>query len=300
MALYRRGTAADSRLVYDIFETTIDDLARRTGGNANSTADDPEAWQVRQPLFEHLAATGDEWWIAEDETSRLPIGYARSIVRDGVRELTEFFVLPTAQARGVGRELLSRAFPADVGHRAIVSTIDPRAIARYLGTGLSARASIAGFEAAPRPISIDSDLERSPIEPGSLPLDALGDIDRAILGFRRDVDHRWLATQRRGWIYRRAGAAVGYAYHPSRPLWGGPYATLDARDLPRVLADAESAAATAGHASVSFDLPLVARSGIDHLLARGFRIDPFVMLYFTDGPIEGLDRYVLTSPPFFA
>jgi hypothetical protein len=35
-------------------------------------------------------------------------------------------------------------------------------------------------------------------------------------------------------------------------------------------------------------------------LARGFRIDPFVMIYFTDGPIDGLDRYVLTSPPFFA
>jgi hypothetical protein len=25
-----------------------------------------------------------------------------------------------------------------------------------------------------------------------------------------------------------------------------------------------------------------------------------VMLFFTDGPIDGLDRYVLTSPPFFA
>jgi hypothetical protein len=51
---------------------------------------------------------------------------------------------------------------------------------------------------------------------------------------------------------------------------------------------------------VTFDLSLVARAGFDHLLARGFRLDPFLMLYFTDGPSDRLDRYVLTSPPFFA
>jgi hypothetical protein len=50
---------------------------------------------------------------------------------------------------------------------------------------------------------------------------------------------------------------------------------------------------------VTFDTPMVARPAIDHLLGRGFRVDPFVMLVFTDGPIDRLDGYVLTSPPFF-
>ena len=72
-----------------------------------------------------------------------------------------------------------------------------------------------------------------------------------------------------------------------------------AADLPVLLADAETAASEAGHATVSFDMALVARSAIDHLLGRGFRVDPFMMLFFTDGPVDGLDRYVLTSPPFF-
>ena len=67
-----------------------------------------------------------------------------------------------------------------------------------------------------------------------------------------------------------------------------------------LLADGEAAAARAGHAFVTFDTPMVARPAIDHLLGRGFRVDPFVMLVFTDGPIDHLDRYVLTSPPFFA
>jgi hypothetical protein len=113
------------------------------------------------------------------------------------------------------------------------------------------------------------------------------------------VDHRWLATQRDGWLYRRAGNAVGYGYHPSRAGWGGPYAALSPADVPVLLADGEAAAARAGHAFATFDTPMVARPAIDHLLGRGFRVDPFVMLVFTDGPIDRLDGYVLTSPPFF-
>ena len=300
MTRYRPGTPADSRLAFDIFETTIDDLSRRTATTMSATAGDPAAWDKRRPLFDHLAATGDQWWFAEDEMSGEALGYARSIVRDGVRELTEFFVLPTAQAAGVGRELIARAFPDDTRHRAIVATTDARAIARYLKAGLSGRAAMIGFEAAPRPVSLPTDLERQPIPAASPQLDALGEIDRALLGFRRDEDHRWLASQRRGWLYARAGEPVAYGYHPSMPMWGGPYASLDPADLPVLLADGETAAASAGHAIVTFDLALTARHGIEHLLKRGFRVDPFVMLFFTDGPVDGLDRYVLTSPPFFA
>ena len=300
---FRPASADDSRTCFAIFEAAIDELGARTGGGANATAGDPEAWEVRRPLFEHLAATADAWWIAEDEATSGGLGYARSILRDGVRELTEFFVRPEVQARGIGRGLLERTFPsAGARHRAIVATVDTRAIARYLRAGLAARASMAGFVAAPRSIAVPPDLSREPIGPEPPPetLGSLGDVDRAVLGFRRDVDHRWLASQRPGWLYRRGGAVVAYGYHPARPLWGGPFAALDPSDLPVLLADAETAAAAAGHDAVSFDLPLVARPAIDHLLGRGLRVDPFVMLFFTDGPVDGLDRYCLTSPPFFA
>jgi len=301
MARFRPGTPDDTRACFDIFETTVDDLGRRTGGNANSTAGDPAAFDIRRPLFDHLASTAELWWIAEDEATGRPVGYARSILRDGVRELTEFFVLPDVQSGGIGRGLLERTFPAEgARHRAIVATIDTRAIARYLKTGLDARLPMIGWEGAPRDDPLASDLSHEPIDPADLPVEELGAIDAAILDFRRDVDHRWLATQREGWLYRRAGDAVGYGYHASLAGWGGPYAALSASDLPVLLADGEAAAARAGHAFVTFDTPTVARPAIDHLLARGFRVDPFVMLVFTDGPIDRLDGYVLTSPPFFA
>jgi GNAT superfamily N-acetyltransferase len=300
MVSYRPGTASDTRTCFDIFEISVDDLGRRTGGSANATAGEPDAFGTRRPLFDHLAATSDQWWIAEDDSGRA-VGYARSIVRDGVRELTEFFVLPDAQSAGVGRGLLERAFPVDgARHRAIVATIDPRAIARYLRTGLEARLPMIGLEGVPRDEPLATDLEREAIDPSEPPLEALATIDRQTLDFRRDEDHRWLASQRSGVLYRRAGEPVGYGYHPSRPAWGGPYAALSATDVPILLADGEAAAARAGHATVTFDVPMRDREALDHLLARGFRVDPFVMLFFTDGPVDGLDGYVLTSPPFFA
>jgi GNAT superfamily N-acetyltransferase len=301
MTRYRPGTPADTRTCFDIFEVTVDDLGRRTGGGANSTSGDPDAFEIRRPMFEHLAATADQWWVAEDDATGRAVGYARSIVRDDVRELTEFFVLPDAQSAGVGRGLLERAFPdAGARHRAIVATIDPRAIARYLRAGLDARLPMIGLEGAPRDERLETDLVREAIDPDEPPLEGLAEVDRRLLGFRRDEDHRWLASQRPGVVYLRDASLVGYGYHPTRPLWGGPYATLEAADLPVLIADGEAAAAAAGHATVSFDVALTARPALDHLLGRGFRVDPFVMLFFTDGPVDGLDRYVLTSPPFFA
>jgi len=299
MAHLRPATDADSRACFELFEETIDDLGRRTGVIANDTAGDPGAWETRRPLFDHLAATFDAWWVAEDGDGVL-VGYARSILRDGTRELTEFFVRPGAQAAGVGRELLARTFPADgARHRSIIATTDNRAIARYLRAGLEGRVPMVGFEATPRPVTIETDLEREPLQPSGATVEEIGQLDRRLIGFRRDEDHRWLAAQRAGWVYRRAGAIVGYGYHPARPSWGGPFAAADPSDLPVLLADAETTAAEMGQATITFDVALVARSAVDHLLGRGYRIDPFVMLYFSDVEPAGLDRYVLTSPPFF-
>ncbi|MFL5673445.1 MAG: GNAT family N-acetyltransferase [Chloroflexota bacterium] len=299
MTTYRRGTAADSEPCFRVFEAAISDLGQRTGTIASSPGNEPWPWEIRRSLFDHLALTADEWWIAENDSPAI-VGYARSIERDGTRELTEFFVHPAAQAGGVGRELLARAFPvAGARHRSIIATIDNRAVSRYLRSGLAGRLPIAGFEATPRSVAIETDLVREPIVATDRTLEALAMIDRSLLGFRRDVDHRWLATDRTGWLYRRAGEPAAYGYHQGTEGWGGPYAALEAEDLPVILADAETAAFESGHAAVYFAVALVARTAIDHLFARGFRVDPFLMLFFTDGPIDGLDRYVLTSPPFF-
>lgn len=297
---YRPGSIADSRLAFEIFETTIDDLGLRMSANSNSTAGDPDAWERRRrPLFEHLARTADRFWIAEHDGR--PIGYARSILRDRVRELTEFFVLPGAQSNGVGRELLERAFPAEgARHRTLIATVDVRAVARYVRSGLDGRFPIFSFGRAPEEVSVTSDLHAEPLVTDRATLSRLATIDRELLGYRRDVDHRWFAEQRPGQVYRRGGDIVAYGYEPIAPSWGGPYAALDPADLPRLLADAETCAHRAGHQEVWFDVALINRTALDYLLGRGYRLESFPMIFFADADLGRFDRYLSFSPSFIA
>jgi len=296
---YRRGSPADSRLLFGIFEAAIDDLSSRMQASGNATAGDPAAWERRRPLYEHLARTCEQLWIAEDDGR--PIGYARSILRDGVRELTELFVVPDQQSNGAGRELLERAFPADgARHRTLLATFDVRAVARYLRCGLDGRLPIFSVNRAPEPVAVASDLQAEPLATDAATLARLAEIDRELLGYRRDIDHRWFAQQRRGQVYRRGADIVAYGYAPIVAGWGGPYAALDATDLPRLLADAESEAHRAGHPEISFDVALINRAALDHLLGRGYRLQSFPMIFFSDGELGRLDRYVFFSPAFLA
>lgn len=298
MLTYRSGSRADAQTAFAIFEPTIDHLVARLGGTGNATSGDPAAWDRRRPLFEHLGATGDQFWFAEIDGR--PVGYARSIVRGSTRELTEFFVLPDAQGDGIGRGLIDRALPDDDLDRTIIATGELPAIACYLKMGVNGRFPIYGFGRKPEAIDLATDLTRSPLDLDPGVLDALAAIDEPILGFRRDVDHRWLASQRSGLIYRREGRIVGYGFHATAVGWGGPFAVLDPADMPVLLADAERAAFQAGQAEVAFDVPLVNREAVAHLIARGYRLDPFHMLFLSDAEPGRFDRYIVCGPPFFA
>ena len=64
-------------------------------------------------------------------------------------------------------------------------------------------------------------------------LSTLAEIDKATLGFQRDVDQQWFLANRRGFLYLRDGRPVGYGYVGEN---SGPFALLDAADFPAVLA----------------------------------------------------------------
>jgi hypothetical protein len=296
---YRPGTIDDSLTVYNIFHETINDFSRRIGVQAITGGDDPAVmaslWDTRRPMFEHLALTAEHFWIAEEAGQA--IGYARSILRDGSRELTEYFVLPGRQSAGVGRELLARAFPPDgATHRSIIATIDPRAQARYLQTGVYPRFPLYYFERAPEPVSIPTDLSIEPMAESPQTLAALGGIDRAILGHRRDIDHAWLMADRNGFLYSRGGQPVGYGYTGQRR---GPFALLDDADTPAVLAHAETFAHALGLTSFGVEVPLINAAAIQYLLARRFKMDAFFAFFMCDRPFGKFENYIVHSPPFF-
>jgi GNAT superfamily N-acetyltransferase len=298
----RQATLDDARTTFEIFRQSIVDLGNRMGVQTITGADDPDVleklWERRRPLFEHLSRTAEHNWLAESEGRA--VGYARSIMRDGVRQLTEFFVIPTAQSSGVGKSLLEYAFPSDdARRRVIIATTDSRAVARYLKTGVYPRFPIYYFSTDAQKRKVKTDLAFEQASASINTLDAIRAIDKVVIGYSRDLDHLWKLEQSPVYLYRRDNAVVGYGYTGWNP---GPFALLDADDFPAVLAHAESLSVehTEHNARFGVEVPLVNRAASDYLLAQGFKMDTFFANFMSDEPFGQYENYILSSPPFFS
>ncbi len=295
----RPGTEADSYAVFQVFERSLADLNTRLGVAPSARSSGPDhvarMWAERQPLYEHLARTCDQFWVAEHQ-GRI-VGYARATLRQAVRQLTELFVLPNVQSRGLGRALLERAFPpGEDGQRCIIASPDTRAQALYLKSGVTPRCPLYYFWRTPEQVRLAPEITAQPLSPTPQAVNLLGEIDRRLLGFRRDVDHAWLLEDREGFLYERGGTPVGYGYVGHR---SGPFAVAHPEDWAAVLAHAESTAALAGREHFGLEVPTINRPAVEHLLQRSFRLDSFVAIWMSDEPFARLEDYILTSPPFF-
>lgn len=296
--LYRHGTSADMRAANEVAERSFDDLVRRNGWSNAEPIDDAgleRELEEQRTLYEHLTETAEHFWVAE--RAGKVVGVARSTLRDGLRQLTELFVLPEEQSVGIGSELLRRSFPTDGADvHCILATPDPAALALYMKAGVFIRFPNFVFTRVPETVSVETDLTFEPIELSLDVLAVLGHIDLEVLGHRRDVDHRWLLSDRQSFLYRQAGNVVGYGYAGKI---SGPFALLDPADFPAVLAHAESLAAADGHDSVTVVVPVINETAVRYLLHHGFRLEPFFSYLMSDKPFGRFDRYIETTPTFF-
>jgi GNAT superfamily N-acetyltransferase len=294
----REGTPADVRPAFAVFRRALWDYFRRAGylGPDDPVEPDVEAsWSRQGPFIEHLARTAAQFWVAETDDGTVA-GIARSTERAGLVELTEFFVDPTLQARGVGRSLLDRAFPLGWGtHRSVIATLDPRALSLYLRFGVHAGGLMADFSRAPVDERLATDLELAPGGVGDLA--AVLDVEEQVLGHPRAVDIEFLMSARPLTLARRRGRVVGFGFG-SAGRGGGPMAVLDPADLPPLLAHLEAEAAASGNETFEVSVSLANRSALDHLLARRFRLDPFYTVLLENEAFVQFDRYVLTNPAF--
>lgn len=293
----RPGTPADSPTLFQVFVAAFADLNQRL--NLETAFTQPafveQFWQRTALLWDHLAHTESRFFVAERNGQI--IGYARSIDRNGVRQLTEFFVHPHSQSAGVGRELLALAFPADdIGRKLIIASSDSRAQSLYLKSGVSPRFHIQYFYKKPEQVYLANDL--SIASPADTPESqaALDRIDRAVLGFTRSQEHTFLLADRACNLVYRGGEVVGYAYMGKST---GPIALLDPGDFPAVLAYAENAGAERGDRNLGIQVPMINRAAVDYLLERGFRMDPLPSHFMSNEPLGNLEQYICTSPPFF-
>src|SRR5437762_13635715 len=144
----RRATPDDAEACHEVLWRSVTDFGTRNGTPLDGTAAD--WWASGERLQRFLAVHAAEWWVAEEPGAGTVIGYGRSIERDGLFELTEFFVLPTNQSRGIGKALIERAFPIGRGDiRSIIATTDVRALSRYYAAGTVARFPILTLVGTP-------------------------------------------------------------------------------------------------------------------------------------------------------
>jgi len=295
---YRRGTIQDSHSLYSVLAQSLCDFDRRTGtpdheNGWNDPAVVAELWESLQPLYLHLATTADQYWVAQQENQI--IGYARSILGNDIRVLTEFFVLPAHQSGGVGRALFARAFPVDgVRRRVINATTNIGARALYLKSGVYARFPIQYLSREPALTRVATDLVFVPASATPQTLAALRAIDTAVLDFERDAEHQFLLDTRNAYLYYRGADVVGYGYISNGI---GPVALLDESDYPAVLAHAENAAVERGDKQISVEVPLINRAAVDYLLARKFQLGRGVILFMSNEAFGRFENYIISSPP---
>ena len=294
----RPGDPADSRAVFDVFLPAVNDLARRLGSPWDPQPE--ELWARLEPMFAMLADEAAEWWVAEASDTGSVIGHARSIERDGLFELSEFFVLPERQAAGIGRQLLERAFPAERGEvRAIIATTDARAQARYYAAGTAARFPILSLTGPPGVATgagpLDGTLEAQPATPDDI--GPMNELERSVLGFARGREFGCLFVHRDGFVYRRRARLAGYAF--IGPRGGiGPVAAAEPADLPGMLDHLERMAADRQLAELTVDVPGPNEAALRHLIARRLKIDSSLTLFMSSRPFGQFDRFIGFSPPF--
>jgi GNAT superfamily N-acetyltransferase len=285
----RRGMPADTRPAFEVSMAAMRDLFARQG---NEWKLDPELfWTALQSFLTHLAAHAAEWWIAEDSSGTM-IGYARSVERGGLFELSEIFIRPERQSAGLGRQLIERAFPLGRGEvRVIIATTDVRALSRYYAAGTVARFAMASLSGQPKPTKW-GEIEVASASPGDVA--ELAAIEEAVVGYARHADYSWLFEQREGYLYRRAGRNVGFAFFSETGQ--GPIAALEPADLRPILLHLEARAHSRGLESISFEVPTINEVAMQHLLGRGFQIDAPLNLLMSNVPFGKFDRFVSFSP----
>jgi GNAT superfamily N-acetyltransferase len=293
---YRRATSDDVAACHELMWESVTDLGRRQGTPLEGSATD--WWSSSEPLNLLLARIAAEWWVAEETGSGRLVGFARSIERDGLWELTEFFVRPDQQSRGLGKALLERAFPAGRGAvRSIVATSDVRAQARYYAAGTVARFPLYTLAAVPGDPEPTREVMAEPID-GERAIEAQRAIERTVLGHRRSDDEiRWLLDRRQGHLYRRADRVIGFSFVGRDGA--GPMAALEPSDLPEILLHVEGLARTIGVQRLELQVPAPNAVAIHHLMGRRYRFDSWINILMSDRPFGQFDRFIPFGPPLF-
>jgi GNAT superfamily N-acetyltransferase len=293
----RRGEEKDQFAVFKTFRISLSGLLRDLGlvEDLPTLKDIEKLYPYYQSYLKHIFDTCDQFWVAEANGE--VVGYARSILRDGIRQLTEFFILPDYQSQKAGKRLLELCFPrAGAQNRVICASPDPRALSRYLKTGLRSQFTIYEWSRKPEIIPFETDLVIETMSDTPRTISALYNIDRTIIGYTREIDHHWLMEHRHGHLYSRNEKVVGYSYFEHR---AGPIAMLHNSDFSTALAHIETEMTKT--VDEVFDeiilcVPMNNPTALEYVLKRGYQISFFFEHFLTEQSFGQYENYIFIDP----
>jgi GNAT superfamily N-acetyltransferase len=290
---------------------TYDDLEEagrvvQEAGNELRVRHGRQPWPAPPPIaFPKfcLAEDPDGLWVAEHR--KIIVGFGFSWMTEKYWFLSQLFVRPKTQAKGIGQVLLSKTLTqAERDGATIRALITPAyniaSTGLYLHNGLYPRELLYRMAAPAQAVAqnlADAGCG-TPIAPWPEPREWMAEIDEALLGLRRDLHHRFLLGDgaARGVRISRAGRTAGYTYI-SAEGHVGPLAIAPDTDAKAVVTTALRCALESKPSQVSMIVPGRADVVMKAVLGLGFRIEePYVLM--ASRPFGNWCNYLPRTPGF--
>ena len=251
-----------------------------------------------------LAQDPSGLWVAENGDTI--IGFGFSWMTETFWFLSQLFVRPETQAKGIGQALLLKTLMQaernGAANRALITpAYNIASTGLYLKNGLYPRELLYRMAAPAQAVAqnlVDPDYDITPIAPWPQSAEWTGRIDQELLGYRRDLHHQFLlgGFAARAVRIEHAGRAAGYAYI-STEGHVGPLAISPDADAKAVVTTALRCALEGSARQVSMIVPGRAEIVMQTALALGFRIeDPYVLMAWR--PFGNWSNYLPSTPGF--
>jgi GNAT superfamily N-acetyltransferase len=251
-----------------------------------------------------LVEDPDGLWVAEHGDTI--VGFGFSWMTEEFWFLSQLFVRPEMQAKGIGQALLAKTLTqaerGEASNRALITFASNIAsTGLYLNNGLYPREPLYEMAAPAQAVAqnlADAGYDTTPMAPWPEPREWMAEIDKALLGLQRDLHHRFLlgGGAARGVRIERAGRLAGYAYISAQGHIG-PLAIATEADAEAVVTTALRGALESKPSRVSMIVPGRADVVMQTVLALGFRIEESLVL-MASRPFGNWCNYLPRAPGF--
>jgi GNAT superfamily N-acetyltransferase len=281
-----------------VFIRSSRDLARRQGNTVPSTRVADMA-----PALAHLQRSEPRGFHVAVKAGRV-VAFAATIVRGKTHFLSMFWALPGLQSRGVGRQVLTRAFdgprPPASAVRCVFASLDPRAQVLYLKFGMRPRGMFYVLKgapgASPRPKhTVELQQVGRPGKASPRMLAIAARFDRTFRGARRDTDIRYVMTLpgARFFTVRAGTKTIGYAIMNEKGRVG-PAGVTDPRYSAGLAWAIREAAREMGAKGVFVVVPGTNAGALGTFFEAGLKTE-FFGAWMSAKPVGSFDGYILAG-----